>query len=496
MSYYGHLSDAIKQEKIKEYERTITIGEVVDTNDPQQMGRIRVYCAAYGDSQDLPLSQVPWAIYAAPFAGANDIGTRGRGEDQSTGPVAYGMWNIPKVGSYVLVGCLDGNPNYRFWFAAIYPQFLTHTMPHGRYSYSGQAGAGKPTGPLTSTEDPILPLYNNMKEAFTNSTVGVDPQQSFEFRTRGADNQVSHVDNDYIGTPKVCDVSSVADDRNIVYTEKDGRKILVNQGYGKSRVQPDLRFTETDNRNWDPQTYSWTTPGFHAISMSDRADNCRVRIRTTGGHQIIMDDTNERIYISTAQGKTWVELDEKGNIDVFAEGEFSVRAKGDINMKTDKAFRVTADGGVHLNSNDEVRIRGHKDVHIRSGATLRLRSVEETRIDSQLNLHVITNGVGMITATGDLNLSTGGDLKLSANPNIYMNGPVARLAEQAEEKEAFAVSRMPDHEPYARVYSKPENADQDSNNTFVPEYQYDDAKVGRGSEARGYDFKRNPRWHR
>lgn len=489
MSLYGHITKLQEAEGSKNLNQGITIGEVIDTNDPQQMGRLRVYCPALGDSDSSPITNIPWAMYAAPFAGANDIGQRGRGQDTTKGPVAYGMWNIPKVGSYVLLACIDGNPQYRFWFAAIYPQFLTHTMPHGRFSYRDEMGEGKPEGPMSSAEEPIQPLYNNQTAAFGDRT-------SHEWRTRGADSQASLLDTEFVGLKNEGEYSAVADDRGIQYTAGDGKTITSNQGYGKSRVEPDLSYKSTDGTNWDPTSHAWVTPGFHSISMEDRADNCRMRFRTTGGHQIILDDTNERIYISTAQGQTWIEIDERGTIDVYSEQDFSVHARGDINLKTDKAFRVVADEGVHITSGGETRIRSVSDIHVRTGQNLRLRAGKEMRLDSAADMHLITGAKGMFSSGGTLNLSSSANMFLSASPKIYLNGPPATNAKQAGEKEAFSVSRLPEHEPWPRVYTDKGAADKDNGNQPTPEYPYEDPNVGKGSSSRGKSFNRNPLWKR
>ncbi|MHA2404853.1 MAG: phage baseplate assembly protein V, partial [Candidatus Kariarchaeaceae archaeon] len=113
----------------------VTIGTVVDTNDPQQMGRVRAQCIALNDPKNGDVDQVPWAMYAAPFAGTVQRGTRGDENTEVSGPVAYGMWAIPKVGSQVLVMCLDGNPQTRVWVGCLHTELAPHTMPHGRFSY-------------------------------------------------------------------------------------------------------------------------------------------------------------------------------------------------------------------------------------------------------------------------------------------------------------------------------------------------------------------------
>lgn len=474
---------------------TITMGRVMDTNDPHQMGRLRVMCPAFGDSKDAPVSSLAWAVYASPFAGSTEIPTRGRSDNKSVGPVAYGMWNIPKVGSTVLIGCIDGNPNQRFWFAAIYPDFSPHTMPHGRFSYNipGQEGL---QGPLTSTESPLDPLALNQIEAFTNAQVSVNAQQSYEWKTRIADGQVAFVNSKFLGRPDECDISKVGDDRNVSHEEPDGNTLIHSQGYQKSRIDPSLQNPITDGTNWDPQTYAWVSPGQHAISMNDSPLTCRTRLRTVGGHQIILDDTNERIYISTAQGKTWIEIDEKGTIDIFSEQDFSLRSKGDINFKTDKSFRVTADEGIHLKAGEEIRLHSQGEFNIKSNQAIRMRSLREIKIEAQSNLHILAAGSNRITAGGTLNLSAEANMLLSSSADIHLNGAPAMLATQSNVKEAFVISRMPDHEPFARTYTKSSTGDQDNNNIIEPEYSYDDPNVGKGSKERGISFNRNARWHR
>ena len=157
----------------------------------------------------------------------------------------------------------------------------------------------------------------------------------------------------------------MADDVDVPYgTNPQGGEYLNTQGYHQSRIAGKVVDAITDDVVYDPQTYSWTTPGFHSLSMQDNAENCRIRFRTTHGHQIIMDDTNERIYISTAGGKAWIEMDEAGNIDMYAERNISMHAGKDINFAADGVFRVQAAEGIHMSTEAEMRIHTKTDLHI------------------------------------------------------------------------------------------------------------------------------------
>lgn len=498
MNGYGYVDEALLLRQPVSTFTKMTVGEVIDTNDPQQMGRLRVLCPALGDSVNSPLKNIPWATYVTPFGGIVNSGSRGRGENQVAGPTSYGMWNIPKVGSTVLIACIDGDTRFRVWLGCIHGQFFPHTLPHGRFIQSSEKGE---IGPVSSTEEPIQPLHSELTLAFTKSKdtvlagVTEEARKSYEFRTRGADFSASAINAEIINSDD-SSTSTVADDQDTSITEADGTTTTVTQGYSESRVDPPLSFAVTNNKNYDSQTYGWTTPGFHSVSMDDRQENCRIRIRSTHGHQIIMDDTNERMYISTPQGDTWIELDEKGNIDIYGKRNVSIHAEKDINMTTDKTFRVKAKEGIHLISEDEVRI------HAKGGDGLNIKS-NEIHMESSSGMHIKSDTLYLNSAS-DANILIGGSGYISSNSDMYLNGgpnihlnPGSGIATSAESsKEAFWTSRVPEHEPWPRVMTKTSVTDQDSGNTHTnaAEYSYNNKNVGR--VERGESLNRNSKWHR
>jgi len=504
----------------------LTVGRVVDTNDPQQMGRVRALCPGYGDSLDMPLKNVLWCSPVQPLAGLVNYGFRGAEKSDVDGAVAYGMWNVPKVNAIVLVGCIDGDKSQRFYMGGIFPQYLTHTMPHGRYTWADDT-RGTPDGPLDSFERAIEPLYSNFTQQFTMSggtrypkDTPNDPRRNMEWRTRGVDTQVSAVNNLHINHPQDAPGSRVADhdpgnfDFTTVEQEDGTQKIIEGPGYARDQQEPEDNYTTTGGVNYDSHVYSWTTPGFHSLSMDDRHWNNRVRIRTASGHQILMDDTNERIYISTAGGNTWVELDKVGNVDVYAAKNMSFHAEGDINFTTDKSFRVHAAEGIHMFTRQEIRLHSDQDCHIKSEMNIRTHSEAMTLMQSEDQFHVKCVGNGLFftcggsiesKAAGCYNTTSGTDTNIRAGGNIietgteiHLNGPSAlgaTSASSAGEKHAFWTTRVPEHEPWGRVFMDL-TADQDYNNKHNPEYDYTQLEINTGSEARGDVYTRNDLWSR
>jgi hypothetical protein len=293
----------------------------------------------------------------------------------------------------------------------------------------------------------------------------------------------------------------------------------IKSGYKSSRINPDLKVPNAPKVNFDPQIYSWTSPGFHAVSMEDSPDNCRLKIRTASGHQIIMDDTNERIYISTAEGANWIEFDQDGTIDVYATHNVSIHSADDINLTSAKSIRLTAGTSIHLAATEEVRSTSGKETHILANTNLRIQSVDKffqeagdtiditsgtdtnLTVNAVLNilsidntnltvnsvLNILSTDATKITADG-LNLRGGGSIKQTAG-RIDLNGPAADKAAEAAEAApaktiaAFLTNRIPNHEPWGRTGTKDDY-------THVPKYPYKSDEIGRDYK------KRNPNWKR
>ena len=353
----------------------ITDGVVKDTDDPQQNGRIKIWCPAL-DGEDFNLDLLPWAEYATPFGGVTNDFKSGRNKAKSNGPVSYGFWALPKVGAQVLVFLLNGDSNRRFYFASYFGMHRNRSIPTGRNKNKNGAA-----GPFTDTYDPLQPAYDNVRTAFQNK------MDSSQAKTRGwYDRQV-------------------AQDR----TEKDGT-----EGYAKNPV---------DGQYLDPQAYVFTTPGHHTFLMNDSPDNCRIRLKTAEGNQVIIDDTNERIYISTAKGKTWVELDEDGHMHLFGAESVSVRSGKDINLYADRNFNVEAGNDINMKAlKGKMSVAVKKDINVRSSTGSILQTAcNEFHICSTNGYFLNAKEINNTSDTSILNSANGGGIHLKASNEVNLD---------------------------------------------------------------------------
>ena len=299
----------------------------------------------------------------------------------------------------------------------------------------------------------------------------------------------------------------------------------IRQGYQTSRIAPDQPAIRTP-RNLDNMVTSIVSPGFHGFSMDDRAENCRIRMRTTGGHQVIMDDTNERIYISTSTGENSIEMDEQGNIDIYTSGKISAHAEQDINFTTDRSFRVYAKSGIHLKSDAEVRIQSEDDTSIISNGAMRALSSDNMYLQTGENMHLKVSGDTSIDSQGitniksktlkfegssEVNIKSGGAVNVLAGGNANIQGSQVQLnggtsaatageASEADPNNSFTAwftNRIPDHEPWAR-------ADTENDTSINPQFDYTSSVIGKkrrvttedGTSSETIDITRGTNWRR
>lgn len=404
----------------------MTLGVVIDTDDPLQMGRLKVFCPSLNDDPK-QLQYVPWSIYASPFSGSinNSSYTRGTGDGpaESKGALHYGFWAIPELGAHVLVACVDGDFRRRFWFACVPQHQETNTLHTGRWKWN----AGTVEGPLTSSDEPMEPLYTNAKEAFNSE------KDSPEWKSRIADYQPSAVRDD---------AGQVPNSKKRTYKDQTNESIIKNEpDYWTHDALGSHGYDWSGFKNMgallSSRTYGMSSPGMHMFVMDDRPFNARMKLRTTTGHQILLDDTNERIYIATNKGKNWIEFDSDGNIDMFSSTRISISGTEDINISAGKTIRMHAGESInmyagHTNLGEDaaitvteppiegtINIQAETDLVLFS-KNLRSFTEENTFIETGLNYFASIGDSATITVVRDSNTSTvNGDHIISSGNSIY-----------------------------------------------------------------------------
>jgi hypothetical protein len=397
-------------------------GQVVQTDDPDQMGRVKIWIPAI-DGETFDVSRLPWADYASPLAGFTVDYPAGEGTENNA-HTAYGFWAIPKIGATVVCFFLAGDPRRRFYFASTVRLHRNRSLPAGRnvdgYANNGPFGdAGDGSGLQFNK---IEPSYTNLRDQFQ------DRVNESEAQTRGAyERQVAQPNFD-----------------------KDG-----SEGYSRSPIPG------ADGQYLDSQTYCFVTPGRNAVIMQDDLANARLRLKTANGHQVILDDANERIYVSSDKGKSWLEMDSDGHVHIFGAASYSVRAAEDINFYADKNINLEAGLSINLKSTGgDIKISTEKNLHLKSNGKSLFSACGTMNVSSEKNLYLFGASVD-VSSEGDVTATAGRDMDLKASNTklgggrIDLNGPTPRSAEKGEcADNAEQPSIVPGHEPWKRPTSK------------------------------------------
>jgi hypothetical protein len=185
------------------------------------------------------------------------------------------------------------------------------------------------------------------------------------------------------------------------------------------RTSPDT----TDFPNLDEQLKNGTLPiavvqtfpnrkGGHSLVMDDGdvyGQSRLMRLRSSGGHQILMHDTEDLMYISNSKGTTWIELTPDGSVNIFSASNVSLRAQQDINFH--------ADNNINFHSGNTIKMFAEKYF---------LNQTESYQVTAEQNYSLNAGNVGIKSGTSILiegmsaGIKTSADLVLKGR-KIYLN---------------------------------------------------------------------------
>jgi uncharacterized protein (DUF2345 family) len=73
-----------------------------------------------------------------------------------------------------------------------------------------------------------------------------------------------------------------------------------------------------------------------------------MRFRTRTGHQILMHNSEDLIYIGNARGTTWIEMTSDGKIDIHAQDSVSIMTENDLNITAERDINMEAGRNVNI----------------------------------------------------------------------------------------------------------------------------------------------------
>ena len=421
------------------------LAEVTNHLDPTYMGGLEV-ALIKGIPNSTKLQGETYVVrYLSPFAGNTSIRHEGtNSSDFNDVQKSYGFWAVPPdIGTTVMVIFIDGDPNQGYWMGCVSDVFQNHMVPG--IAASKQVAVTEEQRRKYGTDYLPVAEFHKSSKKLENPNVErfAKPVHPFADRlvqqgllldtTRGVTSSSARREAPSgvfgISTPGPLDDSPGA---------KRGKL-----GYEGNAQAPVSRL------------------GGSSFVMDDgdvNGQNELVRIRTRTGHQILMHNSQDLIYIANSKGTAWIEMTSNGKIDIYAADSVSIHSEQDFNFRADRDINIEAGRNIHVRAgkNMETNIAGYnyltvdgdQKIGVRGSHDETIGGLTKVSIANTFNLSVaddIKQSAGAtinLASEGNINLGTAAQLNLGANGNvlvsgsiIHLNGPAASAPATAENAE-------------------------------------------------------------
>lgn len=409
------------------------LAKIVSHLDPSYMGTLEVQLLHEAGNDEAREGQLRTVKYLNPFYGSTHIDYVSDSQDNHDNTQkAYGMWMVPPdVGALVVVIFIGGDTRKGFWIGCVQNEDMNFSLPgYAATEYvvnDSRETSSSNTRVPTSEYNKIIHPENQ-----SDTTKKLKPEHPFAkaleqqgllkddirgITTSSARREVPSMVFG-ISTPGPVDKSGKVG--KVGKYEHQIPNAFVSRLGGSSFVMDDGddKFLRKTHASEGPPEYAAIEQG-ETGGQKDILHNELIRLRTRTGHQILLHNSEDLIYIGNAKGTAWIELTSNGKIDIYAEDSISVHTKNDINFTADRDINLTAGRNINLNAAANFNATATTNYEIKAGAD------------------------GKLTVGGTSSIKAGGN-HLETAAQIHMNGPAA-----AEAASALKASRIPMHEPWA-----------------------------------------------
>jgi len=438
-------------------EKGIVIGDIKANAHPASMGNIMVFVPTFADrSRENEKSQWRQVKYCTPFYSRTEV--QGSGDSSVTTKNTAGMvYPCPDIGTKVLCFFPEGRNQDGFWFACAPDTYMMQSLPESAMTENVTTQPGQirgklaPGGEFNDKDSPTDKITNYLtpKRSFdtnTHSRLKTQGLDQDEVRGLTSSNYMRETPSELFGiTTKGRRIdkngTDVADNKNII---------------GKLKNNTDLTKSEADAVEGRVARKHG-----HSLVMDDgdiEGNNNLIRFRTAAGHQILLHDTEDLIYIGNSKGTSWVQMDASGQIDIYSQTNINLRSKS-INMHADSSIKMHAGNNIQLVAGKTLQLEGGTLAHMYSDGQAQMYGAKSIDIKSGSTLNVEGSKVG-IKASGNMDLqarclalqgTASGAAKQTAAPKLDKADTKINTQGFWESTGTLktTVDRVPTHEPFA-----------------------------------------------
>jgi putative chitinase len=418
------------------------LGVITNHLDPTYMGGLEVSLIKSTQGEVTLQNETVVVQYMTPFYGITSIKHEGTNSaDFNDVQKSYGMWFVPPdIGTTVMCIFIDGDPNSGYWLGCVPEKFQNHMVPG-----------------IAASQQVAMTAEQERKYGTRNVPVG-------EFLKKGRD--LSNPKPDSFTKP----IHPFADrllaqglltDTIRGTTTSGARREVPSAVFGISTPGP---LDPNGKKGYIGYENIATAPvsrlGGTQLVFDDgdaKGQNELVRIRTRTGHQILMHNSQDLIYIANSKGSAWIELTSNGKIDIYAQDSVSIHTEQDFNFRADRDINLEAGRNINLRAekNMETNVSGHYFLSVDEEARIIFAKTKDetigqnSKITVNDNFEILVNGALRATSNGTIDLLSIGEMKQQSGANfhvkaagnyfestggvIHMNGPTAAAATPADQ---------------------------------------------------------------
>lgn len=382
------------------------IGIIKNNADPARQGRLAVWIPDIGGDEE---DSTNWQVvrYASPFFGSS-LGLPGSPDENNdnfgVSQQTYGFWAVPPdINNQVLVVFVMGDPTRGYWIGCV-PNLQTMHMTPGLARPNGNTFVGNTktnldrvfgTGRISS--DSYLPVSE-----LVTASEPIDGNPEFYDLPK-----VVHTWQANIVIEQGLDQDPVRGTITSSSQRETPSQVIGLSSPGRTSPDPAVDFPNLQQR-LDNQSLKISEvqqfpnrKGGHSLVMDDGdiyGQSRLLRLRSSAGHQILMHDTEDLMYISNSRGTTWIELTPDGSVNIFSASNVSVRAQQDINFH--------ADNNINFHSGNTIKMFAEKYF---------LNQTESYQLTATKNISLNAGNVGIKSGTSLLMQSVTGGWQTAAD---------------------------------------------------------------------------------
>ena len=419
--------------------------------DGKYMGTLEVELLRSVDPgmDSLEVNQRVQVEYLNPFYGVTNYNGVNKNTDYASSQQSYGMWFIPPdIGNIVLVIFVEGNINKGYWIGCVQAENQNFMIPDGRPATTftdtigniTDIGKKLPVGEynkellinslnlLDATKN-LKPINTDFKNVLQNQGLLTDEIRGLTTTSarREAPSSVFGV-----STPGPLDKRGNARGKGGRYHSRlGGSSIVMDDG--------DDKFLRKTSAATGPSEYVNKTTDIVTPADETIPHNELVRIRTRTGHQILLHNSEDLIYIGNAAGTTWIEMTANGKLDIFSQDSVSIHTQTDFNFKADRDVNIEAGRSVNIKAMSSIteETLGSHRITVGSNQTITVAANQTISVGS-------TNHY----ADGNINLDTGGVINLNNNKAVKTEPTPLSTHTNPGESSGNIMKRVPQHEPW------------------------------------------------